>query len=219
MHDTKNIPVEGEGRIRLFLLLIPAVLIILDQVTKQIVYDNLIIGRRIPVIDGFFYITHIQNPGSAFGLFADLSDPFRSLFLASLAFIALGLVIYYSLKLHARQFFLQVSLHMIFAGAIGNLIDRLVKGSVTDFILFRFWGWSFPAFNVADSAIVLGVFFLLFDTLFLSQSLNGDDKEKEDPAADALTAAADMELSGPRPSEYPKGESTALKEDKVKNEE
>lgn len=188
----------GDGvKTRLLLLLIPTFLIVFDQITKQLVFENFFIGQRLPVIDGLLYITHIQNPGSAFGIFASMSDPFRSLFLGGLALIALFLVVYYSLRISARHLFLQISLHLVFAGAVGNLIDRVVKGSVTDFILFSHGEWSFPAFNVADSAIVVGVTFLLIETFLLDGVFSGQEK-KEDPAADALSAAADLDLSGPR---------------------
>jgi len=196
---TKLINISDNPRKRLLFLLIPLVLIAADQYTKMLVVQaDLSWIRPITVIDNLLYITHIENPGSAFGMFSTISDPFRTLFLASLATIAIALVVFYSLHNSIRQIPLQISLHLIFAGAIGNLIDRAVKGTVTDFVLFKVDSWSFPAFNLADSAIVVGVFLLLIDMLFFG----GKKEEKKDPAADALGAAADLELNGPRQNEF-----------------
>lgn len=182
---------------RFLWLLVVLAILAADQITKYIVMENLQEGFNTPVISGLFYITHIQNQGAAFGMFADLPDGWRELILTALGGLALALVIMYSLKLMPNEWFAQLALHMIFAGAIGNLTDRFMHGSVTDFILFRGRGWSFPAFNVADSAIVLGVGLLLLDTLIpWNRRKSKTAVVAGDPGADALNAAVDMELSG-----------------------
>lgn len=151
---------------RLWLLLLIIAILGIDQYSKHLVMTNLAQSENIIVIDDFFYITHIRNPGVAFGMFSDLPDGLRVPVLTFMAGIAMSLVIFYSLKLRRSEWLSQVSLHMIFAGAVGNQLDRFFHGSVTDFLLFRHGNWSFPAFNIADSAIVVGVCFLLIDTLF-----------------------------------------------------
>jgi signal peptidase II len=151
-------------RKRLLWLLVPLALISLDQVSKLIVREQVGQYDKIEIIDGLFRINHVQNRGAAFGIFSDVEDGWRELLILSLNGVALLLVIVYSLRLSPGEWISQLGLHMIFAGAIGNLIDRFTIGWVTDFLEFYWGGWRWPAFNVADSAIVLGVCLLLLDT-------------------------------------------------------
>ncbi len=151
-------------RKRLIWLVVPVLLIVADQWTKTLVRDNIDQYDRVEVIEGFFRINHVQNKGAAFGLFADVEDGNRELLLSTLGGIALMLVIFYSLRLSPNEWLSQLGLHMILAGAIGNHIDRLNIGWVTDFLEFYWDQFRFPAFNVADSCIVLGVCLLLLDT-------------------------------------------------------
>lgn len=181
---------------RLTWLLIVVVIFAADQYTKSLVVENLAENHRIKVIDDLLYITHVQNPGAAFGMFSDLPDGIREMFLTVLGAIALTLVIFYSVRLRVNEWLSQLALHMIFAGAIGNLTDRFIHGSVTDFILFRHGDWSFPAFNIADSAIVSGVFLLLLDTIWPRKKNKEKVAEKNNPAADAVSADSDPDLSG-----------------------
>jgi signal peptidase II len=216
-HEVKESgTIAGSWRARLLWLFVVLCLFATDQVTKMLVRDTLHLGRSISVIDDFFYITHVQNPGAAFGMFSDLPDGWRELFLSVLGGIALTLVVFYSLKLRIQEWLSQLALHMIFAGAVGNLVDRFMFGSVTDFALFKFWGWGFPAFNVADSAIVIGVFLLLLDTLIPRRHDAAKvEMESKDPAADALSAGVEMDLVGAKPlseSESLKQESTIIEE-------
>jgi signal peptidase II len=186
-----------EWRNRLIWLLLAVSIIAADQFTKLIVRGVIDEGDRIAVIDRFFYFTQVQNQGAAFGIFSDMPDGWRELLLTSLGGVALVLVVTYSIKLRSNDVLAQLALHLIFAGAIGNLTDRFAHGSVTDFLLFRFGGWSFPSFNIADSAIVIGVGLLLIDTFRFRKK--GKVAEVEaDPAADAPAAGADIELSGER---------------------
>ena len=192
--NSESIPPGGHWRYRALWIILVVFLIGADQITKSLIVNNLYEGQNITVIKGFFFLTHIQNQGAAFGMFSDLPDGWRELFLTSLGAVALTLVIYYSLRLRPWDWLGQVALHMIFAGAVGNLIDRFVQGSVTDFILFRFGGWSFPAFNIADSAIVTGVGLLLLDVLIPQKK---EEKIKPEEAGgaqpEAVPANADSE--------------------------
>ena len=177
-------------KFRIWMLVLIIALLGLDQFTKNMVMDNLGRGENIIVLEDWFYITHIQNPGVAFGMLSDLPEAYRVPVLTIMAAIAMTLVIFYSLRLRRSEWLSQVSLHMIFAGAVGNQLDRFFHGSVTDFLLFRHGNWSFPAFNIADSAIVVGVGFLLIDTLF--PALMGKKEEVKAPCS-SVTETADGE--------------------------
>ena len=156
----------SDWRKRLLWLLVPVVLIAADQWTKSLVRDNIERYDRIEVIDGFFRINHVQNKGAAFGLFADMEDNERTLLLYSLRGLAMLLVVIYSLRIKPGEWVSQLGLHMILAGALGNMIDSITIGWVTDFLEFYLGDWRWPAFNLADSCIVGGVGLLLIDTLF-----------------------------------------------------
>jgi signal peptidase II len=195
MQENSNKNVENEGsapagsslnkeegfsiQFRIWMLVLIIALLGFDQFTKHLVMENMAQGENITVLEDWFYITHIQNPGVAFGMLSDLPEAYRVPVLTIMAAIAMTLVIFYSLRLRKSEWLSQVSLHMIFAGAVGNQLDRFFHGSVTDFLLFRHGDWSFPAFNIADSAIVVGVCFLLIDTLFPAIAGKKEEKLKE----------------------------------------
>jgi signal peptidase II len=149
---------------RLIWFLIALAILGADQATKALVRAYIGPFDRIEVVDGFFMLNHVENRGAAFGIFANLPDGWRELLLSALGALALTLVVVYSLRLSPGEWIAQLGLHMIFAGAIGNLLDRFIFGSVTDFLLFEWADFSWPSFNLADSAIVLGVALLLIDT-------------------------------------------------------
>ena len=136
--------------------------VILDQVTKAVVIARIPLYRTIPVIRGFFDLTHLQNTGAAFGVFAAAGSarPFLVTFLALAVFAG---VLTWSLKTPPEHRLLQVALGLILGGAVGNLIDRLRFAAVTDFLRFYVDRWEWPSFNVADSAISVGVVLLAWD--------------------------------------------------------
>ncbi len=139
----------------LIFLVIVAIVIVLDQFSKQWIRDNIPLGGSLPAM-GQLTIVHVQNTGSAFGLFTDQA------FLLSIA-AAAGLVVVLLFFRYLKQLGLAggIALSLIFAGALGNLIDRLRLGHVTDFIYVRLWdSFYWPAFNVADSAITTGAILL-----------------------------------------------------------
>lgn len=135
----------------LVFLLIAAAIVILDQVSKQWINANIAVGSALPAI-GPLSIVNIQNTGSAFGLFPNQA------FLLSVVAIAGLIVVLMFFRFFSELGFLGgIALSLIFAGALGNLIDRLRVGYITDFIYLRLWGnFYWPAFNVADSAITVG---------------------------------------------------------------
>ena len=140
--------------------------LILDQATKIAVDANLSFSDRIPVIEDFFYITHARNPGAAFGLFGDAPVAIRLTVFSGVTLIALGMVVSFYRKLAPGDRFSALSLGLILGGAAGNLIDRVFRGEVVDFLHFRLWGgYQWPDFNLADTWIVIGVAFLIIELL------------------------------------------------------
>jgi len=148
------------------LAIIAPIVLILDQVTKQIVIARFRLGESIPVIDGLFNLTYVRNTGAAFGILADSHPEFRIPFFMAVPFLALGVIFYIFRKLPEHDFKLPTALALVTGGAIGNLIDRLIYGYVIDFLDFH-WKLQahFPAFNVADSAICVGVGVMMLDLL------------------------------------------------------
>ena len=142
------------------LLVIVSVVLPLDQLTKLIIVRNVSPYEPITVIEGFFKITHASNSGMAFGLLQDVP----MIFFIALTLVALGLIVSFYRSIPDGDRFAATSLALILAGAIGNLIDRLFReNGVVDFLQFDLGLFIFPDFNVADSAIVIGVALLLFE--------------------------------------------------------
>ncbi len=155
----------GSGRRRVLYALLSVAVVVLDQVTKSILKARLPLYDSFPVIRGFFDITHVQNTGAAFGLFASFDHPFRTVFLLVVAGgVFLGVLVY-ALRVPAGATLLQTALALVMGGAVGNLIDRFSTGTVTDFLLFYVGRHQWPAFNVADSAITVGVGLMAWDIL------------------------------------------------------
>ena len=137
------------------------VIVVLDQITKILVMHTMHLHESIPVIAGFFNLTYIRNPGAAFGMFATTNSAFRLIFFVGTSIFALGLLGTIFYRMHPADVWGQLSVSGIFGGAIGNLLDRLQYGEVVDFLDFYMGGYHWPAFNVADSAISVGVVSLL----------------------------------------------------------
>jgi signal peptidase II len=133
-----------------------SVLVILDQLTKWIIVKNLPLGQRIYVMPSL-NISHIKNRGAAFGVFHDMPSPFRAGFFGLVTLVCFYLLLYWLSTTPREDRWQRFSLAMILGGAIGNVIDRVLYGEVTDFIDFYYGNWHFPTFNVADSAITVGV--------------------------------------------------------------
>ncbi len=149
---------------RLAYLVLAGLVLLADQVTKRILVAELALGEVRTIIPEFFRLTHTRNRGAAFGLFADLDSPWISVFLSGFAVVALVLVLtllWRNHNTHTAAF----GLGLILGGAAGNLIDRLQTGSVVDFLEFHIGQFYWPAFNVADSAIVVGAAALIFHVL------------------------------------------------------
>ncbi|MGA7615485.1 MAG: signal peptidase II [Thermoanaerobaculia bacterium] len=152
---------------RLPYLLISAAVIVLDLVTKALVLDHLALQEAVSVIPGLFQLVHVHNDGAAFGIGANSASPLIPLLLGIGALAVFFLVMFYSFRTALSDRVLQIGLHLILGGAIGNLLDRFRFGYVVDFLDFyvklgttpHHW----PAFNIADSAICVGIALLFVD--------------------------------------------------------
>lgn len=147
----------------LFLTLIGGGIIILDQVTKYYIHKIFRLNESVVVIRHFFSLTYIRNPGAAFGFLADQSGGFRAIFFLIISIIALSLLTFFFLQVPENDTHALVSISLLFGGAVGNLIDRLRLGEVIDFLDFYLGLFHWPAFNVADSAITIGISLLMFN--------------------------------------------------------
>jgi signal peptidase II len=145
-------------------LAIALVAVLLDQASKYYFHDLLVVqGRRVIEILPFFNLVTVWNYGVSFGMFNNGSSA------QALIFVALSLAIVTALVIWLRrvtQIWVAVALGLVIGGALGNVIDRLNYGAVFDFLDVHAFGWHWPAFNVADSSIFVGVVLLLIDALF-----------------------------------------------------
>ncbi len=171
--------------------LIIFLLLLLDQITKYIARTSLDMGIPVKIIGSFFQLTYVENPGMAFGITVD-----NTILFLALSLVAASLVFYYMYKLRNEAFALQLAITMIAAGAIGNLSDRFIRGSVVDFLDFEFWDIHIPAFkllglqfagfhmtrwpvfNVADMAVSGGMILIFAYILF-----HGDPLSKKEESA------------------------------------
>ena len=148
-----------------------AVVVILDQLTKWLVVKNVPLYGRVEVLP-FFDITHIINRGAAFGIFRDLPESIRIPLFALVLVAAIVVIFIFLKKAGPGNNLLVISLGLIMGGAIGNSIDRFRLRYVTDFIDFHWFGnpaLHWPPFNIADTAITIGVILILFDTFILNR--------------------------------------------------
>jgi signal peptidase II len=132
-------------------------IVIADQVTKHIILREVGLHATIPVIPGFFHITHVQNPGGAFGFLANQGPLVRGVLFLAVSTLAVGLVLWFYHRTPPTHRWLASGFALIIGGAVGNLIDRVRFGKVIDFLDFFIRDWHWPAFNVADSAITVGI--------------------------------------------------------------
>jgi len=155
--DNSKLPVRDIIKRATLCLLVIASIIASDQLSKLWIRTHLAIGESLPLI-GRLSLIHIRNTGSAFGLLANQTFLIIVISIAALLFILLFLR-----YLYPATTLSVVAIGLLMGGALGNLIDRLRFGSVTDFIYFRLWGnFHWPAFNIADASIVVGVFLLIY---------------------------------------------------------
>jgi signal peptidase II len=155
-------------------LLIALTIVLLDRWTKHIAAQRISLYSHIQVIPGFFQLTHTENTGAAFSLFADSPAPWKTGLLIAFSGIALVVVSLLLWRNHHAHRVTGIGLALIMGGALGNLWDRLARGRVVDFLLFYFKRYQWPVFNLADSAIVVGAGLLVLEILF-HQSSAGEE--------------------------------------------
>ena len=158
-------------------LLVVAMVVALDQSTKALVDRYFELHESRPLIEGFLHLTYVRNRGAAFGVLNDAGLPYQSTLFAVVSLVALLAIGFYAWRLPARNTLPRLGLGLIMGGAVGNLIDRLRHGYVIDFV-DAFWGqYHWPAFNVADSCISVGVAMLVLDMLRNPQPAAGTPEE------------------------------------------
>ncbi|MBI2659343.1 signal peptidase II [Candidatus Woesearchaeota archaeon] len=135
-----------------FVFSIALLIVILDQLAKFLIKQSFQLNQSIPIIKNVFHLTYITNTGSAFGLFKGLN-----LFFMLFSAMVIVVIFYYMKKIKENEKTMKLAAGLLLGGTIGNLIDRLLYGAVTDFIDFRIW----PVFNIADSAVTISVVLLI----------------------------------------------------------
>lgn len=151
---------------RRFHLVIALLVVCLDRATKWMVAKDISLHDSISVVPGFFRLTHVENRGAAFGLFADSPEQWKIAMLVLFSIVALIVVLALLWRNSHAMTSTGIGLALILGGAVGNLWDRLLNGRVVDFLLFYVGQYQWPAFNVADSAIVCGAGLLVIEILF-----------------------------------------------------
>ena len=148
-----------------YLIFLPTVflVILVDQLTKFYVMRGMQLHESFTVVPGLINLTYVRNPGAAFGFLAYAPSMLRISFFIAITVLAVGLIIYYVVKSKKEEQLLILALALILGGALGNLIDRMCFGEVVDFIDVFISIHHWPAFNIADSAISLGAFFMLLE--------------------------------------------------------
>ena len=160
-------------RAKLVLLIFVTVLIVvLDQWTKMLAFQQLSPVYPKKIIDGFFSLTLVMNSGVAFGVFSGIESSMKAYFLLGLSGVTVGLVIFYYFYEKKLQIITRCGLALVIGGALGNMIDRWRYDKVVDFLDFYWKNYHWPAFNIADCAISIGVALLLVDVLFSIRRVN-----------------------------------------------
>ena len=148
---------------RVYYLTLAAAVIVLDIWTKWLIVRRIDLHEAIPVIPDFFQLVHVRNTGAAFGLGANTSSKLVPILLNAGAIAVFCVVVVYALRTAVTDRLLQTGLHLILGGAIGNLLDRFRFGYVVDFLDVYIGSHHWPAFNIADSAICIGIALLFLD--------------------------------------------------------
>jgi signal peptidase II len=146
--------------------LLALLIVLLDRWTKRLVAARIAMYKQIPIIPGFFRLTHTENTGAAFSLFADSPSHWKTVLLIGFSFVAMVIVSVLLWKQTRALTITGVALAFILGGAVGNLWDRVASGRVVDFLLFYVKQYQWPVFNLADSAIVVGAALLVIEILW-----------------------------------------------------
>jgi signal peptidase II len=164
---------------RILYLLIALIVVLLDRWTKHVAAQRIALYSHIQIIPGFFQLTHTENTGAAFSLFADSPAPWKTAMLIAFSGIALVVVSLLLWKNHHAHLSTGIGLALIMGGALGNLWDRVARGRVVDFLLLYYKRYQWPVFNLADSAIVIGAGLLVLEILFHKSSTVAPQSETD----------------------------------------
>ncbi|MFO7815295.1 MAG: signal peptidase II [Halanaerobiales bacterium] len=141
-------------------IIIVFILVFIDQLIKHMIFNNYMLGQSMPLIEDFLYITYIKNTGVAFGFLKN-----NNIFMVIVISVIIILLLFFYFHEKKKSLVLNISIMLLVSGAIGNLIDRIMRGFIIDYINFTFW----PAFNLADTLIVIGSFLLGFYIIFSTE--------------------------------------------------
>ncbi|MEK0313092.1 signal peptidase II [Cohnella sp. 56] len=157
--------------------LVAAVVFVIDYISKKLIEHNLELNEQVKVIGNFFYITFIHNRGAAFGILQEQ----RWFFLVITVAVVTAIVIYLGRSHRNNRRLMLAALALILGGALGNFLERAIYGQVVDFLQFNFGSYTFPIFNLADSAIVVGVCLIILDSLLTPTQTqeNKNEQQKE----------------------------------------
>ncbi len=147
-------------------------IVILDQVTKATVRSSLNLNESVAIVPGFLSFVHVRNTGVAFGLLNSADIPLKPVLMTTIALASLIALVFYAIRVTAKEPIARLSMALIIGGAIGNLIDRATAGYVIDFVDVYWGDWHFWAFNVADSAITVGAGLLILEMTFLRRHVS-----------------------------------------------
>jgi signal peptidase II len=151
---------------------LPLLIVVVDQATKALIRQMLPLHSSVSVVPGLLDLTHVRNTGAAFGILNGADFPFKTVVIPMIATAALIAVGMYSANLGRHQRVARIGLALIIGGAAGNLLDRIVAGSVVDFVDVYWRSYHFWAFNVADSAITCGVVVMILDMMGLGANVS-----------------------------------------------
>lgn len=146
-------------------VVVAVAVIVLDQLTKSAIVARFSLHESYTIINNFFNLVYVMNPGAAFGFLAGASAMFRYIFFIGITVLAIVLIIFYLVKSKPQSVLIVLSFTLIFAGAVGNLTDRIRYGAVVDFLDVYVGTWHWPAFNVADSAISIGAVLIIWEMI------------------------------------------------------
>ncbi len=178
--------IESRGwLIRRFLVpvAVATFIFIADQATKIVVRYTIDPRDSIPIFDGFIHLVHARNPGAAFSFLAQAPAWFRGPFFLGITIVAVVVLLYVIARAPAEDRLMRVALGGVLGGALGNLLDRLIYGEVTDFIDVHWREYHWPAFNVADSSITLAVIAVVIQALFSARPSEGEAESGRDTPA------------------------------------
>lgn len=171
-----------EGRYRPLLAVTPA-FVVLDQWTKYLVDHRMLLHQSVPILPGWFELTYVRNRGAVFGFLAGIDSWWRMPFFLTFSAIAVVLLAIFYIRSRPDQGLLRLSLALILAGAVGNVIDRLRFGYVIDFLDVHWHHYHWPAFNIADSAISVGICLMLLEAYMEGRRTDGERGGKREETA------------------------------------